>query len=148
MRYCNRGWLAGWAVVQVRSSVLKSETVERLIVMTNSLPLSTPPPGEFPRVCQFDLKGSTRGRRANPPSKGREGWGWGDGDSGASTESSSGNLVLKDLDWLELMASPLLLDSADEHRALMRDTPQRCCHAGGTWCCRLLAPSRAVSGGD
>eukprot|EP01048_Picozoa_sp_COSAG05_P013725 COSAG05_NODE_1488_length_4726_cov_9.016641_1_plen_255_part_00 len=84
--------------------------------MSNALP-PTSPCGRYSKVCAFDLKGSTRGRRATPspaappPARVTNG-GWMEG--WAATE----RLTLKDLDWREAMATPLLLSRAEYGRVM------------------------------
>ena len=76
---------------------------QRLVVMRNGLP-PTSPRCTAPLTYIFDLKGSTRGRRAS-----------------ASERQAAGTLsraTLKDLDWRERFVTPVVL-SPQMHRHLL-----------------------------
>ena len=72
----------------------------RLCVMANAKPALSP--SRAPLSLTFDLKGSTRGRKA----------------SAADRAAGLGGCTLKDLDWRELFATPLVMDAVAHARLL------------------------------
>ena len=72
----------------------------RLCVMANARPALSP--SRAPLSLTFDLKGSTRGRKA----------------SAADRSAGLGGCTLKDLDWRELFATPLVMDAVAHARLL------------------------------
>ena len=78
---------------------------ERLVVMANGLPPTSPESGAALSYT-FDLKGSTRGRRASASERQQGGAG------------GLGGVTLKDLDWRERFVTPIVLPPRQHKRLL------------------------------